>query len=95
MKYTIYLTNDSDMGCPNQASQQLDAHAIQLYLQQSPQNAVVFEHADGRQTAFFQGADYSFNTWYYQDLPLEEPDAEQIADKLPDALDTMIQECGL
>jgi hypothetical protein len=66
------LTNDLDMG-EIVTFQIYDREFVIKYLNENAKHAVVIDLGD-RQTAIWRGASDQNDNFYYQDLPLEEPD---------------------
>lgn len=67
------FTDDSNMGDPTKFQDTTPADLV-TYLNANPRNAVVVD-LDDRQVAIFRGASEDLDNFYYQDLPLEDPDA--------------------
>lgn len=72
----VFHTNDTDIGsvrpCYTEETQQAAADFLNL----SPRNAVQILTDEGCEYAVWRGASDELNNFYYQMLPLEEPDAE-------------------
>jgi hypothetical protein len=69
---SMIFTNDEDMGTPVGNSTPYDARQAKGYLDKSPRHAVVLINGT-LQIAVFCGASDESNNYFYQELPLEDP----------------------
>ncbi len=83
------FTNDRDMARSDDLTE-IDLEACVAYLEASPRHAVVVEAPDGGQIAVWRGAGEHLENFYWQEVPVESPDAEGGMLTARDALDEVL-----